>query len=658
MTASRTTRSAAPAWTRTPPTPIGTASPDGKEVVDGHRSARAPTPTATASTTGGRDRRQARSHQGRHRRRRADRRRGGRDRHRSDLEGLRRLHTVGDGLTDARGAQPRHRPEQLRLRRRRQPGRLRGRQGRRPHRRRARPASRRASRPSSSTTRSASSSPPGRSAKVVSKGTQKLALEAKAAYIGVARGEDAQGGRRGAAQAPGALPRALRAAKAPDAPPSGGGDASPPPGGGPKKPPPDASTSGRSSRPTAATRSSARSRRTSTGSMTAGGTSARPRAALPAADRLPARPGRAQPQDGRPAAQVRGQGPPRPHPDSSAPATSGSMAIPPLRCWTSACLPGHGQDASVQKLVGIGRTNKRPSEDHGIPPMTEVVAQICFVEDAIDGAPMARIVSDHELGFTPTTLACDRFRDLRYGPKALERLASTAEVRLRRAPRLRRSRVLGQPDGRSHAAGDLAAGDGERPAGGDRGRSRAAPGLQRRLSRRRHRRPVAVRDGGRQLRERRSRPCSPGQARGRPAPVGDGVDRRLRALGPERRARRHLAVGGRDDLVRHGRVQAARPRAPALAAGRRGDRARRRRDPGASCSRSTGSRRTWPRCASASARSGTGWGSPTWTSAAREIDSAARPIRRSRSRPVRFEHGGVRRITEWLDDAGRPRGQG
>jgi hypothetical protein len=52
-------------------------------------------------------------------------------------------------------------------------------------------------------------------------------------------------------------------------------------------------------------------------------------------------------------------------------------------------------------------------------------AQLCFAEDVIDGALMARLVSDHELGFTPKTLESDRFRDLRSGPKALERLAST-----------------------------------------------------------------------------------------------------------------------------------------------------------------------------------------------------------------------------------------
>jgi hypothetical protein len=57
--------------------------------------------------------------------------------------------------------------------------------------------------------------------------------------------------------------------------------------------------------------------------------------------------------------------------------------------------------------------------------MTDVVGQVCFVEDAIDGALMARIVADLELGLTATMLRCDRFRDLRWGPKALERLAST-----------------------------------------------------------------------------------------------------------------------------------------------------------------------------------------------------------------------------------------
>jgi hypothetical protein len=54
-----------------------------------------------------------------------------------------------------------------------------------------------------------------------------------------------------------------------------------------------------------------------------------------------------------------------------------------------------------------------------------IAAQVCFSEDVIDGALMARLLSDHELGFTPSVLSCDRFRDARWGPKALERLAST-----------------------------------------------------------------------------------------------------------------------------------------------------------------------------------------------------------------------------------------
>jgi hypothetical protein len=52
-------------------------------------------------------------------------------------------------------------------------------------------------------------------------------------------------------------------------------------------------------------------------------------------------------------------------------------------------------------------------------------AQVCFPEDLIDGALLARLLSEHELGFTPTLLECDRFRDARWGPKALERLAGT-----------------------------------------------------------------------------------------------------------------------------------------------------------------------------------------------------------------------------------------
>jgi hypothetical protein len=54
-----------------------------------------------------------------------------------------------------------------------------------------------------------------------------------------------------------------------------------------------------------------------------------------------------------------------------------------------------------------------------------IVAQVCFSEYLIDGAMLARMLSNHDLGFTPDVLSSDRFRDARWGPKALERLAST-----------------------------------------------------------------------------------------------------------------------------------------------------------------------------------------------------------------------------------------
>jgi hypothetical protein len=57
--------------------------------------------------------------------------------------------------------------------------------------------------------------------------------------------------------------------------------------------------------------------------------------------------------------------------------------------------------------------------------MPEPLAQICFAEGSIDGELLARLAGEVPLGFTPRTLMCDALpRALRYGPKALERLAA------------------------------------------------------------------------------------------------------------------------------------------------------------------------------------------------------------------------------------------
>jgi len=57
--------------------------------------------------------------------------------------------------------------------------------------------------------------------------------------------------------------------------------------------------------------------------------------------------------------------------------------------------------------------------------MPEPLAQVCFAEGSIDGELLAQLAGEVPLGFTPRTLMCDALpRAVRYGPKALERLAA------------------------------------------------------------------------------------------------------------------------------------------------------------------------------------------------------------------------------------------
>ena len=52
------------------------------------------------------------------------------------------------------------------------------------------------------------------------------------------------------------------------------------------------------------------------------------------------------------------------------------------------------------------------------------VAELCFAIDALDGAAIAAIVRERDLGFRPTKLNTNRW-SARYGSKALDRLATT-----------------------------------------------------------------------------------------------------------------------------------------------------------------------------------------------------------------------------------------
>jgi hypothetical protein len=59
--------------------------------------------------------------------------------------------------------------------------------------------------------------------------------------------------------------------------------------------------------------------------------------------------------------------------------------------------------------------------------VTNVVADICFALDSIDGAALAEIVREHDLGFRATRVETDTWK-ARAGAKALERLAASGRI--------------------------------------------------------------------------------------------------------------------------------------------------------------------------------------------------------------------------------------